>query len=362
MPVLTSLFSSKSRRPTSDYIILVREALLCGSLAILVSLGSDRLYFSSWTFPPYQWLNFNISQNLAVFYGRNDWHYYISQGLPLLLTTFLPFTLAALYDSTSLPDQNPRFVLSTTIFVTLAALSLISHKEVRFIYPLLPLLHVVTAPTIYSFFAPCTAQPVAARKAQKMRSLVIGNIMVLLNIGIAFYTTQYHQRGVIDVMPYLRQQYEKDYLSPRGKPVVTPDHPIVGFLMPCHSTPWRSQLFYPELSAWALGCEPPIHLAPHSKERADYRDEADRFYDDMDGFLLAELGTEERPWPRFVVGFDGLQEVLAKAWKEEARRDVSTGWEVVERKRFWNSHWHDDSRRQGDVVVWEMVGPVYFEE
>jgi phosphatidylinositol glycan class B len=31
------------------------------------------------------------------------------------------------------------------------------------------------------------------------------------------------------------------------------------------------------------------------------------------------------------------------------------GFVVKERWRTFNSHWHDDERRNGDVVVWEFV-------
>ncbi|TVY34375.1 GPI mannosyltransferase, partial [Lachnellula occidentalis] len=141
-----SRFFSDSRLKASDYLVLIRQAVFCGSIILVVSGISDRLYFGEWTFPPYQFLNFNVNQDLAVFYGRNVWHYYLSQGLPLLLTTYLPFALIGLWDSASLPASNIRFLLTTTILVTIGTLSLIAHKEVRFIYPLLPLLHILAAP------------------------------------------------------------------------------------------------------------------------------------------------------------------------------------------------------------------------
>jgi GPI mannosyltransferase 3 len=73
MPTVTRFFSA-SRLKSFDYVILIREATLCGSIILLVSGVSDRLYYGEWTFPPYQFLNFNVNQDLAVFYGRNDWH------------------------------------------------------------------------------------------------------------------------------------------------------------------------------------------------------------------------------------------------------------------------------------------------
>lgn len=387
MPAVTQLLNpaAGSRTLIQDYLILVREVMLCGSAILAVSALSDYAYFGEWTFPPYQWLNFNISQDLAVFYGRNDWHYYLSQGIPLLTTTYLPFTIAGIYQAVSLPagshpSQPIRFLLATTILTTIASLSLISHKEVRFIYPLLPLLHILTAPTITSFFTTTstitTHPPPFPSTPRTTITTITGRkplltLLLLLNVALAAYTTLIHQRGVLSVLKYLRTEYEALALDNRGIPLSSPaaqrDHAawnllpykhsdysdsetFAAFLMPCHSTPWRSQLVHAGLKAWALTCEPPIHLAPGSPARDLYRDEADRFYDDPAGFLAREVSTRERPWPRFVVGFEGIEGVLREYYE-----GAMQGWVVREKWRTGNSQWHDDARRTGDVVVWEFV-------
>lgn len=170
----------------------------------------------------------------------------------------------------------------------------------------------------------------------------------------------------MSVLKFLRTEYEALAIDGRGNLLSSPvagihdefkkttdytdSETFVGFLMPCHSTPWRSQLFYPGLKAWALSCEPPIHLAAHSAERENYRDEADRFYDDPMKFLSEEVNNKEKPWPRYVVGFEGIEDVLKSYYENEMK-----GFVVKEKWRARNSHWHDDQRRQGDVVVWEFV-------
>lgn len=371
MPTLTRYFS-KDGAAASDYIILLREAIICGSTVIAVSAASDFYYFGEWTFPPYQWLNFNISQDLAVFYGRNDWHYYISQGLPLLLTTYLPFTFVALSHSTSSSTSSIPFILTTTVLITITTLSLISHKEVRFIYPLLPLLHILTGPTISTFFT--TTRTITTRPPpfpSTSKTSVISTTgrkpllytLLFLNTLIAFYTTQIHQRGPLSVTKFLRHEYEALALDNHGNLLSSPEanmyaevnkttdysdsETFVGFLMPCHSTPWRSQLVYPGLKAWALGCEPPLHLAAHSVEREQYQDEADKFYDDPVKFLKDEVGKRERPWPRYIVGFEGIEGVLKEYYEGEMKGHV-----VKERWRGFSSQWHDDERRKGDIVAW----------
>ncbi|RFU34628.1 hypothetical protein B7463_g1709, partial [Scytalidium lignicola] len=382
MPMITKLLlrvgspiqtASPGVNPTpSDYLILIRELVLCG--------GS--------------WLQFNLSQDLAVFYGRNDWHYYISQGLPLLLTTYLPFTILAFWKciwspaDTTNPSQpliahSIAFILCSTISTTIVVLSMISHKEVRFIYPLLPMLHIITAPTISYIFATSTTtttkpppQPAGSKlpppkpKTTTTTTFHYKPILFLLltlNISIAAYTTQIHQRGVLSVLKFLRSEYEALALDARGNLIsLNMDYPaddvphkindyddnetFVGFLMPCHSTPWRSQLYHPGLNAWALGCEPPLSIAPHTAEREQYRDEADRFYDNPKKFLSEEIGGREKPWPRYIVGFEGIEAPLREWYEEEFK-----GFKIRERWSGFNTHFHDDARRRGRVVVWEFV-------
>jgi phosphatidylinositol glycan class B len=360
------------------FLCLLSSLISQSTFVLVTSSISDRLYFGMWTFPPYQLLHFNITQALAVFYGVNNWHYYISQGLPLLLTTYLPFVAPALWSSTSLWTaelsprvSNIRFQLSCTIITMISTLSIVSHKEVRFIYPLLPSLHILLAPHVLAFFNAASYKSIIANSsvnasitiASWRRNLLV--LLVLSNLSIGFYTALVHQRGVIDVLKFLRTEYEEIHLSQRG--LLTPlegtddkfndrygggdvDETFAAFLMPCHSTPWRSHLVYPNLKAWALTCEPPVHIPANTPERAAYVDEGDVFYANPVGFLKNRVNTKQRPWPRYIVGFQGIETDLKEYYKE-----AMPGWKVQEKWRGFNSHWHDDSRRTGDVVVWEFV-------
>ncbi|KFX96949.1 hypothetical protein O988_05093 [Pseudogymnoascus sp. VKM F-3808] len=347
----------------SDLLIMIREVVLCGALALSISAASDYFYFGTWTFPPYQWLYFNITKSLAIFYGTNRWDYYVTEGLPLLLTTCVPFTTIAFFSSTSIGTEgasvsNIRFQFTFTALTTIATLSLISHKEVRFIYPLLPLLHILAAPHVLSFFSRPTPQPTppsstsfAITPSPTLRRTTLLGTLIAVNISLAFYTTLVHQRGVLDVLTFLRYDYESTHLTERGVfvPTTADDAPFAAFLMPCHSTPWRSHLIHPTLNAWALTCEPPLDIPAGTPERAAYRDEADRFFDDPKGFLSREVGSREKPWPQYVVGFEGIEKALVE-WHEE----TGSQYEVVRKWDGFNSHWHDDERRQGRVVVWEF--------
>ena len=390
--------------------VLITEVCLCGyvyhrsqnittdrlsrSSVLMLSTLIDRLYYEQWTFPPFRFLYFNIAQSLAVFYGKNDWHYYLSQGYPLLLTTFLPFGLTGIWQSLFPPERPPQYVndststrtikyeLATTAVLVPCTLSLISHKEVRFVYPLLPILHTLAAVPFTAFFLPGVSLAIP-RSSQFTAKRLLLAILLIVNIGIAIITTTSHQTAPFTVMTYLRDQHTKYYLSqpPSGLLTPAPSTMTVGFLMPCHSTPWRSHLVHSSIKAWALTCEPPVNM--NASARADYLDEADRFYADPKAFLAATLGTpptlKKRPaswfswfgtrkrlkkgfgredmiegdgwngkdgrksWPEYIVFFEQMEPTMKEILMGSAYRDC---W------RGWNSWGHDDWRRKGDMLVW----------
>ncbi|KAI9834849.1 MAG: hypothetical protein M1819_002757 [Sarea resinae] len=455
-----STLSTNLVRQGEYQFVLIREGLLCGTLVLLLSALTDRWYYQTWTFPPLRFLYFNLAQSLAVFYGRNVWHYYLTQGLPLLLTTALPFAIVALWGALALRwrksasnrgglGESVRFQLSVTVVVVTVALSLIAHKEVRFIYPLLPMLHVVSSGPLEEFFSSSSSSlspsspsvttsfavtsttstenspsssVTSSRNSEsriKPKRFPILVILLLMNTLLSTYITQTHQSGPITLINYLRalpfepasstSPCSRSSPSPYPPPPntntntnpATPEtllRPItITLLMPCHSTPWLSHLTHPPsvLDMHALGCEPPLHTRPHSAERAAYRDEADRFYDDMAGFLRQTyvpvdangrdtsgevpetseaVETEKKDWPDYLVFFGQAEPALTaflnpsfepkskstedegeQAEKEAEKKKRTVQYE--ERARFSNGHFHDDWRRRGGIVVWRRRDP-----
>ncbi|KAJ5090857.1 GPI mannosyltransferase [Penicillium argentinense] len=358
------------RTSWGNRMILVREVLICGSAVLAVSAVADRLFYGFWTFPPLRFLYFNIAQSLAVFYGRNDWHYYLSQGFPLLLTTALPFALWGLYQTLtfrtfSVSDRlqtETRIQLAVICLVMPFVLSLISHKEVRFIYPLLPSLHILAAPPLVQYFSPVIYYR-SSHAYTPQRLLLI--FFIFANVVIAFYTSVLHASGSLNILTYLRRQHEVHANGQKASvfsSASTANGITAGFLMPCHSTPWRSHLVYPTIDAWALSCEPPIGLT--ETEKAVYRDEADQFYDDPAQFLRDNMAgglrhlprrpsyvsppdlahpESQHPWPDYLIFFEQLEPTL---------QTLLRGSSYGECWRTYNTAWHDDWRRRGDIIAW----------
>jgi phosphatidylinositol glycan class B len=323
----------------------------------------DRFYYGLWVFPPLLFVYFNIAQSLAIFYGSNRLDYYLTEGVPLLLMTMVPFAAVGLYQGVALSFRKPSKsiqpslkevvagMLTWTSAFMIMSLSLISHKEARFLYPLLPSLHLFVASSLAQF----------AHRLRSWRSILVLGLF-FINIAVALYTTQIHQRGVIDVMEFLRSQHETKMDS---------GNTTVAFLMPCHSTPWRSHLLHSNIDAWALTCEPPIDIP--LEERSTYEDEADVFYnspsiwleqnmenmttislvsntsskwDDQQRNVDGRITGQHRSWPQYLVFFEQLESQM-KAYLKKA--PYKPCW------RGANTDWHDDWRRQGDVVVWCMT-------
>lgn len=86
-------------RSAAKAAALVQAAVVVGSTVVVAFAGADHTYYEAWTFPPLRFLQFNVVQSLAVFYGKNRPDYYLTEGLPLLLTTALPFAVTGLHYS-----------------------------------------------------------------------------------------------------------------------------------------------------------------------------------------------------------------------------------------------------------------------
>ncbi|KAI1355839.1 Alg9-like mannosyltransferase family-domain-containing protein [Xylaria sp. FL0043] len=379
--LMLSRFTLSGKSPVNQRVlfILFREAFICGSMALGVSLVCDRQYFGEWKFPPFAWLHFNLAKDLAKFYGQNDWHYYLSQGIPLLCTTITPFVLQGLFKSLdsessfSVTTSNTLKALTFVILTTISTLSLVSHKEVRFIQPLLPALHILAAPYITSFFTTLSVSAATSCPPPTLgwkRKPVLAALL-LVNIVIGGYLSWFHAAAPIQVMSFLRSEFERlhpDYLNfarpslnsstllhPPEEGIDQPQELFALFLAPCHATPWRSHLVYPALTARALTCEPPLDTEPDSPERAAYQDETRRFYADPVDFLAKKLWPRNAPgehMARYIVGFEGIETPLRMYFDSDgpgARHKI----QLREVWSAWNGLFTDDERKSGRLVVWE---------
>lgn len=415
IPAVLNLFQAYPSRLTKSFLYHASTQCI---LVITWSIYCDYTFYGQLTFPPYQFIRLNVFQSISEFYGTNPWHYYLTQGFPFLLSTALPFTLVGIWRC--LRGKAPQSVgridgiirdadllsqFTQCIIFTIAIMSLLAHKEVRFIYPLLPLLLVVTAEPLLEFVGmrrkKAYLSPLLTTWLYIRRAILA--ILSICTITLALYASLVHQSGVLRTMRFLRHEHEKrvglsagsalnlnsTYVQREYTPVRDWKDDLtrtsIAFLTPCHSFPSRAHLIDtpPDLLLRPLSCEPPLELLPSSEERASYLDEADIFYrnpkawfDDWErnlgnfSIMINPPAAESLlPPPPQPIGFlhpDYI--VMFEALADGSEGNVNMGellrngkgpWKWKECWRTFNSHWHDDWRRKGDIVVYCVQQPAH---
>ncbi|KZT34404.1 glycosyltransferase family 22 protein [Sistotremastrum suecicum HHB10207 ss-3] len=332
---------------------LIASAIPIGCVALAIGSGFDRFGFSSQYSPSIlNFLGIN-SSSVASFYGRMPWHYYLVQALPILCNTALPFALhgaiSALRGNNMAMKRMAMLVIWTTFIY-----SLIGHKEWRFLHPILPLLHILGAKALVD-----ASQNLPNNWIHPSLPIRRGHAIFLLStIPLSIYVILFHGRAQIEVMEHIRGIPSSELRS-------------VGFLMPCHSTPWQSHLHRPELdlgSLWALGCEPPL---PPISDFKWYQDQTDVFFESPIDYLItrfprnvnASFPPSLRPsslpgkplrnadwsheWPSHLVFFGALLD-------NPGVRDlfIRLGYRGVWSSTAW---WEEDLRRRKGVRVWQYT-------
>uniref|UniRef100_A0A8C0KJ22 Mannosyltransferase n=1 Tax=Canis lupus dingo TaxID=286419 RepID=A0A8C0KJ22_CANLU len=254
--------------------LILHQFLPIGFVTLTLSLIIDRIFFGQWTLVQYNFLKFNVLQNLGTFYGSHPWHWYFSQGFPAVLGTHLPFFIHGCF----LAPKRYRILLVTVLW-TLLIYSMLSHKEFRFIYPVLPFCMVFCGYSLNHL------------KTWKKPAL---SFLFLSNMLLALYTGLVHQRGTLDVMTHIQELCYNN----RNKSSAS-----VFIMMPCHSTPYYSHVHYP-LPMRFLQCPPDL------TGKSQYLDEADIFYLNPLNWLYKEFHNDST-LPTHLIIFSILEEEIS---------------------------------------------------
>ncbi|NWU93974.1 PIGB mannosyltransferase, partial [Upupa epops] len=267
IPLVFSHFFQEQRK--ADLILCT--CLPVGLITVGISLIIDRVFYGKWVLVQFNFLKFNVLQNLGTFYGSHPWHWYFTQGLPVILGTHLPFFIHGCV----LAPKRYRIFLTAVIW-TMVIYSTQSHKEFRFIYPILP---------FCMFFCGYSLNSMKAWKKSAAGFLLLSNLLP------ALYTGLVHQRGSLDVMSHIQQLCNN---QPQAS---------VFIMMPCHSTPFYSHVHCP-LKMRFLQCPPDL------TGNKSYIDEADMFYSNPLSWLNKEFYNETL-LPSHLIFFDVLQQEIS---------------------------------------------------
>lgn len=297
--------------------------------ALVLTLSLDSLFYSTLTFTPLSFLYNNVFKSISLFYGSHPFHWYLSQGIPVLTFTFFPFLLHGIYvslrtssllgismrtsrwfgDNGERDLESLKTLTKVTLF-TILIFSLIGHKEFRFLQPLIPGFNVLITyslmdlsrssspregrisdhvrneavkaeilredsnramlgerisihgrpPLIYpNLFSNIKESFSYINNISKYKNIIKG--LLLIQVPFIIYPCRFHCKAQVEIMFEIRKLYDSKELK------------SVGFLMPCHSTPWQSHLHRHGLEIdgkdrnqngsgddglmWFITCEPP---------------------------------------------------------------------------------------------------------
>ncbi|XP_031524511.1 GPI mannosyltransferase 3 isoform X4 [Papio anubis] len=156
---------------------------------------------------------------------------------------------------------------------------MLSHKEFRFIYPVLPFCMVFCGYSLTHL------------KTWKKPAL---SFLFLSNFFLALYTGLVHQRGTLDVMSHIQKVC---YNNPNKSSA------SIFIMMPCHSTPYYSHVHCP-LPMRFLQCPPDL------TGKSQYLDEADVFYLNPLNWLHREF-HDDASLPTHLITFSILEEEIS---------------------------------------------------
>ncbi|KAI6166935.1 glycosyltransferase family 22 protein [Pisolithus thermaeus] len=368
-----SVLLLRLRSHPKSLIIFARDAVMIGATVLILSFVLDTLFYGRPTMTVLNFLRVNASP-VSSFYGSSPWYYYLLQAIPILCVTSLPFVLHGSFLAVKKNEAKLK-LLAGCVAWTIGVYSLLGHKEWRFLHPLLPMLHVLGARSLRELYNYSAQDPYSKQSSHRIKQFpglplrARDLLLLLLPVPAGIYIVFFHCTGQIEVMSYLRS------LPVNGSTTI-------GFLMPCHSTPWQAYLHRPDLAQpgkmWALGCEPPLMV----RDKARYRDQSDLFFESPIRYILSHFPSQVDPlfppspfpssvpdasfvsilgeieshdsswdmgwrheWPKYIVMFGALLQDpgILSVLQEKGYREIWKG----------GREWDGDERRKGGVRVWE---------
>lgn len=288
--VLVFQTSFTDRRAIVFLTLLVAASTVAGGFLI------DSYFYST---PTFSWLNFaklNYFESISQIYGTNSILYYPFVAVPAMIFTLLPLVIFGGGNAAGSSIVGPRWLFgfaASSVWLN----SMIAHKEIRFILPLMPI-----------FIIWAGHGRVLLRNASFSTQLKRAYLaMVFFSQSfLLFYMISYHQKGPIQVMDHLRLTIDNYSLKHKHTT------PSILFLMPCHSVPWYGYL-HRNVVMRGLDCSPPLdkHTGRYTF-KADYQDEADRFFSNPMASLpgiMAQLGRANAN-PTHIVIYESLHPLL----------------------------------------------------
>ena len=235
----------------------VQIGVTTGILSLLLTVPLDSLMWQRWVWPEGEVFYYNTILGKSGDWGTSPWHWYLTKALPKLLLVgivwipcaflSLPETLVAWWESSNTNPQqqqqarkNPKqkqqinsssslrlvdttwweFLLPALGYIALY--SCLGHKEVRFLFPVVPLLNLAIAIGISRFhklvFPPANKEKRVSRLSQLGYLACLASLLLSLLASMAFVAVSRHNYPGGDALLQLERhlheyQHEKGLVS-----------------------------------------------------------------------------------------------------------------------------------------------------
>ncbi|KAK7329863.1 hypothetical protein VNO77_24044 [Canavalia gladiata] len=297
------------------------EVAPIGILVLGLTCLLDRFMYGTWILVPLNFLKFNFLSSGGDYYGTHKWHWYFTQGFPVMIFSHLPFCIAGVI-------YSKQWKISGLLAWVLGFYSLLGHKEFRFVLPVLPLALMFSGYSLAVIEDSGSADYKGKKSSEKHTRCppkmgVAILFLLATNVPMALYMSLIHQRGPEDVMNHLA----REALHGKVKSIL--------FLTPCHATPYYSMLHH-NLPMQFLDCTP--------SEEKGVPDESDRFL--MDPVPFVSEYAKNWSLPSHIVLFDS---------EEQKLRNLLGSLDYREEKRFFNAHFKVDRDLQATIVVYVRI-------
>ncbi|XP_076628412.1 phosphatidylinositol glycan anchor biosynthesis class B [Colletes latitarsis] len=266
-------------------MLICRYSVVC-IVCCLSSILLDSYCYGTLVISPWEFFVINVLHKIGNIYGTQHLLWYIFCGLPVLLGVYYIVFLLCIWQVTKYyACFHRQAIMLIVIGWTICVYSLLSHKEFRFLLPLLPMLiYICTS---------CTFR-LNVKFAKIGRKIFIA-LLIISNIIPGVYFCAIHQRGSLDAMDVLHKE------------IVNAENTTnVLFLTPCHATPLYSHL-HVNVSLKILTCEPNLNNI------TNYVDEADAFFADPMHWLDHNYNSNENATiPSYIVTFDNISSKIGQ--------------------------------------------------
>ena len=266
-------------KDNSDRLRFVLERVLpVAVVSNVLILVVDRIGYGFWTCTLFNFIRWNILEDISSEYGVHPVHWYFTQGLPTTIGTFLPLAGYGAY--IALKTRHRARVLVEVVAFFVGVLSMVGHKELRFLLPVLPLVHICCGLALYQISLRVSGW---AQRRKILWRLAIAFVGVS-NVCAIYYLSRVHQRGSLDVVDNLAH---KSGVS------------SVDFLTRCHATPFHTHIHDSSVKLRFLDCSPGIEALRSDPEKSytllNGIEEEDAFRSDRLAFVQALYADHDLP-------------------------------------------------------------------